>query len=179
LAAPENEAPHEARGVDLSISPEIERHQFVLAVFNDRPGLHDAIDNLLASEARDSQSLFVLDASTGPQSRILTPHSWRHIQSCRLNGRIDADHLLRHAIASGSPFSALWDSMRSRPDGEDVSNESVSPRIFHKLTHHLAEGAAVLIVRVDGAERQRSAARTLLDCKCEVLLTHEVAVRHG
>jgi hypothetical protein len=61
----------------------------------------------------------------------------------------------------------------------EASAPTVSERISEHLAHLLEDGGAVLILRVDGAEIQRSAARTLLDSKCEFLLTHEATVRHS
>jgi hypothetical protein len=167
-----------ASGAVSGVGPALDRRQFVLGVFHDPPGALEAIHNLLVGEFLGSQLLLVA-GSQGQKSRTLAADGPTPIQSCQFNVHIDNDDLLRHAIAAGPPFAPLWESMRVRPNGHDVSKGGMSPRIYSQLIHHLAAGAAVLIVRIQRPEQQRSAARALLDCKCDVLLTHEVSAGSG
>ena len=76
-------------------------------------------------------------------------------------------------------LSTLGDGMGANRHPGQASLSPMSERIAEHLAHLLEVGGAVLILRVDGAEIQRSAARTLLDSKCEFLLTHETTVRHN
>ncbi len=46
-------------------------------------------------------------------------------------------------------------------------------RLFQQVTHHLASGAAIVVVHAQSPEQQLGVSRVLLDSKCDVLLTHE------
>jgi hypothetical protein len=152
------------------------RQQFVLAVFRNPCGLNDAICNLLSCGFCDGQILLVSDRSIGHQIGAFASEGKVRVEDGRLDGSINGDDPARLPAERSSPFSLLWERMPARPDREDMS---IPSRIYHELARHLAEGGAVMIIRLERAEQQRSVARILLDCNCEVVLTHEVAVRNN
>jgi hypothetical protein len=168
--------PDGARGAE--VGTQLERSQFVLGIFRDPPVAQKALQGLLAGEFQAGQLLLVA-ASSGQMSEALGPGDMPRIHTCQLDGHVGNDELLRQASTAASPFSPLWQSMRAHLDGQDGAKGSAPQRIYTQLRHDLGAGAVVVIVSVDRTEAQRSAARTLLDCKCDVLLTHEVSARSG
>ena len=75
----------------------------------------------------------------------------------------------------GGPFGSLTNLFAGPVPLSAV--DGLAPRIAHHIRSFLERGGAVLIVVIQTAEQERVAARTLLTCKCDLLLTHEVAVR--
>ena len=50
-------------------------------------------------------------------------------------------------------------------------------RLFQQITHHLAMGAAIVVVDAQGPEQQLGVSRVLLESKCDMLLTHDGPTR--
>ena len=48
-------------------------------------------------------------------------------------------------------------------------------RLFQQITHHLASGAAIVVVDAQSPEEQLGVSRVLLDSNCDLLLTHDGA----
>lgn len=146
------------------------RPQFVLGVFHDLAALREAIASLLAGDLNHSQLLLVT-RTPNPSVSALVPSA--DVRICHLDLETRNEDLLRHAIAAEPAFAPLWESMRGNP----ARFENTYPRIYTQLIHHLATGADVLIIRVHQEEQQRRTARAFLDCRCDILLTHEVSIR--
>jgi len=162
-----------------SIVPEArKRHRFVLAVFQDSAGPGRAISDLLCGEFRDSQLLVIANELQDRRPPLPAPPGAEAVRNCRinLNEHGDGDQALRSAVPETSPFWVLWENVCAKADGHDISSKGPSVRIFERLRKHLSDGAVVLIVSAGSAEQQTSAARALLDNRCELLLTHEVSV---
>jgi len=47
-------------------------------------------------------------------------------------------------------------------------------RLLESIARHVSDGATVVVVSVSDFEQQMDASRSLLDAKCDVLLTHEM-----
>lgn len=103
------------------------------------------------------------------------------------DGRLTIHHLetsgalatdLPSALAMFAPFSALkqdaWDLR-----GSGSMSSGLPQRLFQNLVLHLAAGAAVVIVHAPDSERQIRVSLTLLEAKCDVLLTHDVVQTAG
>lgn len=76
-------------------------------------------------------------------------------------------------LGESGPFAALGGSVGGKPDEAQTAAPG-NQRLFHNLVHHLAAGAAVVIVRASGTEQQLHVSRALLDARCDILLTHDV-----
>ncbi|MEO8420947.1 MAG: hypothetical protein ABI457_07110 [Hyphomicrobium sp.] len=48
-------------------------------------------------------------------------------------------------------------------------------RLFQQITHHLASGAAIVVVDAQSPEEQLGVSRVLLESNCDLLLTHDGA----
>jgi hypothetical protein len=145
-----------------------------MAIFRGPAEPDQAAHILLAKGLRIDQLLLLAPEQSDGRARPLISNSGAQIAICSFNpGRDDElEHVLARAIASVSPFSALWESLR----GDRRRNAAV-PKIYDQMRKRLTDGAVVLVAHVDGAEEQRCAAQALLDCPCEVVLTHELTVR--
>lgn len=150
-----------------AVAAQLPRPQFVLGVFYDLGAMHEAVACLLNRDLHYSELLLVARTSATPASAPAD------IKTCHLDLETRNEDLLRHAIAAEPPFAPLWESMRA----SSTRSDSSYPRIYTQLIHHLATGADVLIIRVHREEQQRRTARALLDCRCDILLTHEVSIR--
>jgi hypothetical protein len=133
-----------------------ERRHFVFGLFDEIAKAEHGLRKLRAAHFEDSHVLLVGGAA-GNRNGIAAV--WER-------------------LPAGTPFGSLAGILQ-RPDGPaaPAPQDGLAPRIAHQITNYLDRGGAVLIVAIQTAEQERGAARTLLTCKCDVLLTHEMAVR--
>ncbi len=150
--------------------------RFVLAAYATVAAAREAflsLPSLPLSPVRDERCVLLTDGSPSEAGSRFQLKSV--LQDCDSNGgsmdRVEGLH--RWAL------STLRDCMGANRSPGDTAASPTSRRISEHLSHLIEDGGAVLILRVDDAERQRRAARTLLDSKCEFLLTHEATVRHN
>ena len=136
-----------------------ERGRFVFGLFRETPKADEALQNLRTSDFDNNEILLICGCSA----------SWD-------SGRDATAHLPPSVIAAGTQFAPLL-NMLERSDGSVQTFLGVEPRITHQITDYLDQGGAMLIVAIRTAAQERLAARTLLTCKCDVLLTHEVATK--
>jgi hypothetical protein len=136
-----------------------ERGHFVFGLFQEPPKADEALRKLSSGNFQDEQILLI---------RGSTAHQ---------DGAGDGIGALPHGtIAAGTLFVPLL-SMLQRTTADGHTHNSIVPRITDQITDYLGQGGAVLIVILRTAAQERLAARTLLTCKCDVLLTHEVATK--
>ena len=136
-----------------------ERGHFVFGLFQEPWKADEALLKLSTGSFQNDQILLI---------RGSAPHQ---------DGAGDGIAPLPHsAIAAGTPFAPLL-GMLQRPTADGQTHNSVVPRITHQITDYLDQGGAMVIVAIRTAAQERLAARTLLTCKCDVLLTHEVATK--
>jgi hypothetical protein len=133
------------------------RGHFVFGVFQDAPKAETALQKLLAGNFQDDHVLLVRGSA------------YEHF-----DGAADSAPLPLSVIAAGAPFAPILDMLQwSALDAH--ARYDVAPRIAHQITDYLENGGAVLIVAIHTSELERIAARTFLTCRCDLLLTHEVA----
>lgn len=136
-----------------------ERGHFVFGLFQEPPKAEEALRKLSTGNFQDDQILLIRGGA---------PHQ---------DGAGDGFGALSHsAIAAGALFAPLL-GMLQRSSADGPAHNGIVPRITDQITDHLSQGGAVLIVVLRTAAQERIAARTLLACKCDVLLTHEVATK--
>jgi hypothetical protein len=148
--------------------------RFILAAYATADAARKALLSLPSSLGGGASCFSLADGSPNEAADGKSgarPHLRSLLQDC------DSDGAATPGV-EGLYFWALSTLGDGRHRGE-ASAPTMSERISEHLAHLLEDGGAVLILRVDGAEIQRSAARTLLDSKCEFLLTHEATVRHS
>jgi hypothetical protein len=136
-----------------------ERGHFVFGLFQEPPKADEALRKLSSGNFQNDQILLIRGSAA------------------HQDGAGDGIGALPHsAIAAGTLFAPLL-GMLPRPTAGGPTHHSVVPRITDQITDYLGQGGAVLIVVLRTAAQERLAARTLLACKCDVLLTHEVATK--
>lgn len=91
----------------------------------------------------------------------------------KLDGAHDAAETLR--LSTAGHVDVLTSSVSMAHDLPGVTALSLMScgRLFQQVTHHLATGAAIVVMRAQSAEQQLGASRILLDSKCDMLLTHD------
>lgn len=135
-----------------------ERRHFVFGLFDEVAKAEHALRKLRAAHFEDGHVLLVGGAA-GNGNR--TGAVW-------------------DKLPAGGPFGSLASLLLLKPDPDAAApapHDGLAPRIAHQITNTLDRDGAVLIVAIQTAEQERGAARTLLTCKCDVLLTHEMAIR--
>jgi hypothetical protein len=136
-----------------------ERGHFVFGLFQEPPKADEALRKLSTGNFLNDQILLIRGSAS------------------HQDGAGDGIGVLPHsAIAAGTPFAPLL-GMLQRTTADGSTHNSIVPRITDQITDYLGQGGAVLIVVLRTAAQERIAARTLLTCKCDVLLTHEVATK--
>jgi hypothetical protein len=159
---------------------------FVLGIFQDSPGGPDRAVRDLLSRAFSSKQLLLIaeDKLDGKPQRhpvTIAEEGQHRVKCCHFTHLADGDQVLRRAsLLSGPAFAPLWQSLRSHQSHQTEAKDlhpGASRQLYHHLTNHMSGGAVVLIVSIESADQQRNAARALLDCKCNVLLTHAVTPR--
>jgi hypothetical protein len=136
-----------------------QRGHFVFGLFQQAPKADEAVRILRSADFRDDQMLLI----RGPaHDRIMDA----------LDG---AAPLPDSVLAANTPFAPLINLLQSYGDGH--ARSAVLPRVAHQISDNLAQGGSVLIVAIRTSAEERLAARTCLTCKCDVLLTHEVATK--
>lgn len=134
----------------------VERRHFVFGLFDGPAKAEHALCELRAAHFEDNNVLLASGAAA------------------RFGGRVAMGDRLP---AVCHPFGSLAGILGKPDQRASASQDGLAPRIAHQITSYLDRDGAVLIVAVQSAEQERVAARTLLTSKCDVLLTHEVAVR--
>lgn len=144
------------------------RHRYVVGVFAVPSGAFAAVAGL------DSDVCEVLVVSDAPPGREAKP-------ALVADGRVTFKHIgnsgalasnLGAMLSKCEPFAALGLSVRDEPG--ELRPPRAMQRLFPNLVHHLATGAAVVLVHAPGPEQQLRVSRALLDAKCDILLTHDV-----
>lgn len=153
-------------------------HRYVLGVFGAPTEADGAIAALAAGPARACDVLLVSDTPVGRKTAAAITAGAR-VTIQHIDATASLTRRFSEALRNTRSFSALWDSMRTQSDRSDVSGPPGMQRQFQHLVHQVAKGAAVVIVSAPDPEQQISASRTLLDAKCETLLTHEVLKSSG
>lgn len=134
--------------------PAAERRQFVFGLFDDIAKAEHALRKLRAAHFEDRHLLLVGGAAG--------------------NNGVTA---VWDRLPAGTPFLSLAGILQ-RPDTPGPTpQDGLTPRLAHQISNTLDGSGAVLVVAIQTAEQERGAARTLLTSKCDVLLTHEMAVR--
>jgi hypothetical protein len=151
-----------------SAAAESARHRFVVGIFDRPTGAYAAAKDLAPNA---SDVLVVLGSAPGEAKATTVT-----------DGRVIVHHLdtsdalatnLAAALNTFAAFAALG-RRASEPHGEASIPPGLLQRLFQNLVHHLAAGAAVVIVHAPDSERQLRISRGLLEAKCDILLTHDV-----
>lgn len=137
------------------------RGHFVFGLFQEESKAEEALQKLRTGNFHSDQVLAIRGSAA---------------QNSDGDGEYGAGPLPHSVIAAGAPFAPLLDMLK-QPAMEGVTQNGGAPRITHQITDYLGHGGAVLIVAIRTAEQERIAARAFLTCKCDVLLTHEVATK--
>jgi hypothetical protein len=145
-----------------------DRHQFVIGIFQAPGGMQKrAVRQLLDQAFLKKQFLLLAEDGAQNSDSDSEPPS---IPTWYFTRPIDStDFLERACETEASEFSTFWHSLGHRTIPAQISHQ-----ICQNLTHHMSQGADVLLVRIDDATQHQSAARTLLNEKCDVVLTYEV-----
>jgi hypothetical protein len=139
--------------------PSPERGHFVFGLFQEPPKADEALRKLSSGNFQDEQILLIRGSAA------------------HQDGAGDGIGALPHGtFAAGTLFVPLL-SMLQRTTADGPTHNGIVPRITDQITDYLGQGGAVLIVVLHTAAQERLAARTLLMCKCDMLLTHEVATK--
>lgn len=140
------------------------RQRYVVGVFGVPSDAYSAIAGLASGAC---EVLVVSDAALGGDAK--TPNMTRgHVTIHSLDTTGPLAPELLAALSTFGPFAALGSST---PTG--------MPPPLQNLVHHLAMGAAVVIVHAPSADDQLRVSRALLDTKCDFLLTHDVLPSTG
>jgi hypothetical protein len=144
------------------------RQRYVVGVFREPSDAYGAIAGLSPDPC---EVLVVFDAAPGREAK----------SAVLADGRVTIDTLeasgtraakLTAALCKLGTFAAL--SAQSWTDAQSEFPSLGMQRLFQNLVHHLAAGAAVVIIHTPGTEQQLRVSRALLDAKCDTLLTHDV-----
>jgi hypothetical protein len=144
------------------------RKRYVVGVFADPSAADDASASLTSGA---SEVLVISHAAPGRATAAAIEAeggvSFHHIDT---SGAFAPEFATM--LGAWQPFAALGLSDRSGM-GEPHPLPGMQ-RLFQNLVHHLATGAAVIIVHAPVAEQQLLVSRALLEAKCDILLTHDV-----
>lgn len=149
------------------------RNRFVIGIFGQPAEAYGAAKAL----SPDSCDVLIMlgDARAAPKAATAT------------DGRLTIHYLdassvpaadLPPALARFAPFSTLKQDTLNLHDRASMPS-GLPQRLLQNLVRHLAAGAAVVIVHAPDPERQLQVSRTLLETKCDVLLTHDVVQTAG
>ena len=158
---------------DARPSARICRYRFILGVFTDPTTAKAAITKLASGDTGTCEVLLVSDVASTPKTGFMDLAAASVTVYC-LDALVRIAPQFREALMRSQPFAVLWESMGIKPPRSDLKREPGMQRLFDHIVHRLAQGAAVVIIRVPDPERQLQVSRTMLDAKCEVLFTHEV-----
>lgn len=149
------------------------RDRLVIGIFDQPPGAYAVLGKLQP----DSCDVLVMQDGAPGETRTGTVTDGRlTIHYLESPGALAAK--LATALAKFAPFAALTLNGRIPHGGEGIT-PGLLQRLFQNLVHHLAAGAAVVIIHAPDPERQRQVSRALLEAKCDVLLTHDVLQATG
>jgi hypothetical protein len=149
------------------------RHRYVVGIFKAPPEAYRAA-TALAPGACDV--LVVLNSTPRRETEATTVSEGRLIiHHLDTSAALAAN--LAAALTKFGEFAVLGSDPRG-PEGA-VTAPSGTQRLFQNLVHHLAAGAAGVIVRAPDPEHQLQVSRALLEAKCDVLLTHDVVQAAG
>ncbi|MCC7253855.1 hypothetical protein [Hyphomicrobium sp.] len=149
-------------------APEAGRHRYVVGVFVMPGGAESAI----AGVASDACEVLVVSDTAPVQAARAAIESGERVTFHRIDTSGALAGELAAALGTLRPFAALGLSAGEELSGMRLPNGG--QRLFQNLVHHMATGAAVVIVHAPGPEEQHRVSRALLDAKCDILLTHDV-----
>lgn len=149
------------------------RDRFVIGIFDRPPGAYAA---LRALQPDSCDVLVMQDAAPGEARTGSVTDGRMTIHYLESPGALAAR--LAAALERFAPFAALT-LHKEVPHGGEGITSGLLQRLFQNLVHHLAAGAAVVIIHAPDSERQRQVSRALLEAKCDVLLTHDVLQAAG
>jgi hypothetical protein len=149
------------------------RDRFVIGIFDQPPEAYAALRKL---QPESCDVLVMQDGAPGEARTGTVTDGRLTIHYLESSGALAAK--LAAALAKFAPFAALTLNGRI-PHGGDGLTPGLLQRLFQNLVHHLAAGAAVVIIHAPDSERQRQVSRALLEAKCDVLLTHDVLPATG
>lgn len=150
------------------------RQRYVVGVFA-TPSDADCAITELASGA--CEVLVLSDAAPSRAARSAVDSSGACVAYHRIDTSGTLAQTLQTMLSTSPPFAGLDLSIHCLPG--ELHPPPGMQRLFQNLVHHLATGAAVVIVHASGAEQQLWVSRALLDAKCDVLLTHDVQQAPG
>lgn len=145
------------------------RQRYVVGVFA-TPSDADCAITELASGA--CEVLVLSDAAPSRAAKLAVESSGSSVAYHRIDTSGTLAQTLQTMLSTSPPFAGLDLSLHCLPG--ELHPPPGMQRLFQNLVHHLATGAAVVIVHASGAEQQLWISRALLDAKCDVLLTHDV-----
>lgn len=149
--------------------------RFVLAAFASLAAARAAVRDLGAIAGDQGRSFMVVDGA-GHDSAAAGPNGQPAIRVLAVDGVGEAATISNDA--GDWALAMLRDGMSGVKQREGSTTPQMPARFSDTLARLIEDGGALLFVCVDGPEQQRRAARALLDCHCELLLTHEAIVRH-
>lgn len=160
---------HGARtGLSSASSPElVTRQRYVIGVFGKLSQAHGAI----AAFSPEACEVIVVSEATPERDTVPAIVDNGAVNAVTLNGNGTLTRTLAAALQKSVTFAPL--DAQSSTDKGDAGVSPGLQRLFQKLVNHLAAGAVVVIVHAPGADQQIRVSRTLLDAKCDTLLTHD------
>ncbi len=140
------------------------RNRYVVGIFKEPAEAYAAVSRL------DTATCEVLVTSDTDKARAAS-FGFGHVITRYLDTSATLPSRVAEALSTSAVFAVLGADSAARVGKPHPAG---SQALFQNLVHHLATGATVVIVYAPGAEQLLRVSRTLLDAKCDLLLTHDV-----